>query len=80
MKLLSLGSAEELAEVQGQGLGVEVFDTGRNDLEMDDGRGGYRPVHPEDSRGLFLIRFDSKEARRLGLKNVGLEVYTSLLA
>jgi len=73
LSLLDAAAADALP------IAVERFNPQREDLEIDDGRGGYRPVRADDSSGKILVRFDSREARKAGLHNLGTQVYCPAL-
>lgn len=74
MKILSLINTDEVLVIA-----HERFDPRREGLEIADGRGGYRYVRPEEARGKVLVRFDSKAARKVGLKIVGTQVFCPAL-
>lgn len=74
MKILSLIEKDE-----GLTIVHDRFDPRREDLQIEDGRGGYRSVRAEETRDKVLVRFDSKEARKAGLKTIGTQVFCRVL-
>lgn len=66
MRLLSLTTKEEAAA-----LGLEILEAQREDIQVEDGRGGYRSATREEQDGKIVARWDSKELRRRGLTMPG---------
>ena len=72
---MTLVSLLTVAEEKALCIPHRVHDARREDVTVDDGRGGYRSLHADESRGHVLVSFDSKDMRRAGLTAIGTTAY-----